>query len=87
MYIKDEGCGLTHCELRTALTGELSKLEWTSRPLSTLDVLKYAFLRLADNCLVITKVNQQSNPPGPIGVHKLAKTEHVHIGLLSSKFI
>lgn len=87
MFFKDNGPGLTHSELKTALTGQASKLDWENQTNKICNMLKYAALRLAESCLVITKSLQHTRVQFPLGVNNVQVIEQVHIGLLSSKFI
>jgi hypothetical protein len=58
LHIKDNGPGMTHLNLKEALTGEIPDYSRQHGECQFFDYFKYAALKLASHTLVITRTQQ-----------------------------
>jgi hypothetical protein len=80
LFIKDLGPGMTHTDLKVAMTGQYS-----GDISNKYDIFKYASLHLAMHTFVISKTQTISNNPAQN--LNLKFDNEVHVGLLSSRFV
>ena len=92
MLFKDNGPGLSHSNLKEALTGEIplfSKYSegYESETVHYFDYFKYAALKLANHALIITRTVQLNRNSLQLRKDEDKFQEEVHIGMLSGNFI